>query len=105
MIKPTKNFKGQWVGHSDMYAVIIKLKDSTEWAYWSDMVYTKSNIKERSYPPFMYLHETSADANAALSRCLDQMRGALSFIKISRMNKYNLESECEVIDGSYRKFK
>lgn len=99
-----KNFRGWWVGPHDMYAVIIKRKDSAEWSYWRGIAYAKSLISVDGYPPCTYLHQTLSEANASLLQYL-RYQDDLSWVKISRMNKYNLESECEVVGGSYREFK
>lgn len=95
-----------YTSYTDKFAVLIRYKDEFAWRFVTlDMTVSHSEIEECGLKPENYLFNTFAEAQKTWTHMLVKRKEHLAEIKLSKMNRYNLEKESEVIGGFYREFK
>lgn len=83
----------------DMYACLMKQIDSNEWKYVSpNIILEESEIDDKGYPPDLYLMDTKLKAQEMMRYVLSRYSGYVEAVKVSKMNRYNLRRESEVLE-------
>ena len=91
---------------TDMFAVLVRYEDNFSWKFVSlDMTLSLDEIEEMNLEPKNFLFSTFAEAQKTWKFMLLKRQEYIAEIKLSRMNRYNLKRESEVIGGFYREFK
>lgn len=92
----------------DMYAVKFRHKKSNEWQYANHNIIVPERDIDK-FQPEAYLCSTLSEARSIRLLMIDRYKDnwdeeqQLAQIKISKMNRYNLRMESEVLE--YREFK
>lgn len=95
----------------EMYAVKFRFKNDVEWRYSNENVIVTEHETEK-YNPEMYLCDTLKEARSVQLLMIQRYTNrediwddyqTLAAIKISKMNRYNLRRESEVLE--YREWK
>ncbi len=95
-----------YTSQADMFAVLFRLKGATEWGYINrSIIMQKNETRLEGLHPENYLCNDMDEAREVWKICVGRYKANLAEIKISRMNRYNLEREIEVMPGWYREFK
>jgi len=96
-----------YTSQEDMFAVMYKFKDHIQWTYVNSSIrVNETEIELHDYTPKLYLNSSLKEAKSIYIHVLslNSKNNNLKCIKISKMNKYNLEKEFEVLDGYYKEF-
>jgi len=85
---------------------MFKRKGAKGWVFTNGKIMAVASQFEGDGPdPELYLCESLNKAKAIYREVIQTHKASLIVIKISIMNRYNLQSESEVVGGTYREFK
>lgn len=94
---------------SDMFAVMIKERHGSQWTYLTGIYSRKTEDEAKEANPTNYLLDTKKEANSLYFKIITDGKWLFGdeggFIKIQRMNRWNLRSAAEVIGGTFREIK